>query len=81
MKVMNFEPPFEVGEYMDIELRVYLDKKATDKGEHFTEPFELARGVSYQMNESYKEFQDRPYWRSGKIWFAPLKRINFERRE
>ena len=66
-------PPFTVGEYKDIRLRVYLDKKATDKGELLGESFKLATGVSLQINESYREFQDRPHWESGKIWFSPLK--------
>ena len=78
---MNFAPPFEVGEYIDIKLRVYLDKKASDKGEHFAEPYRVASGVSHQMNESYKEFQDRPYWQSGKIWFAPIKYIKYDERD
>ena len=71
----DFKPPFEVGEYMDIRLRVYLDKEATDKGEHFTKPSRLAMGVAYQMNESYRQFQNKPYWRSGKIWFVPIEKI------
>ena len=71
MNEIDFTPPFEVGEYVDIKLRVYLPKDAKEQGEHFGPANKVALGVAYTMNRYYARFQELSYWSSCRIWFAP----------
>lgn len=67
---IDFEnPPYEVGEYVDINVRVYLPKETK---EHFGSPDMVATGVAYTMNVYYEKFQDLAYWSADRLWFAPL---------
>lgn len=69
----KYKPPFELGEYVDIKLRVYLPRETK---EHFGEPFRVAMGVSWTMNQYYERFQELSWWSTDQLWFAPVIEID-----
>ena len=70
--VLDFTPPFQPCDYVDIKLRVYLSK---DSGEHLSKPFNVATGVAHTMNSCYKQLQRKKWWQSSPLWFAPILEI------
>ena len=77
MNDIEYNPPFEVGEYVDIKLRVYFPKETK---EHFGEPFRVAMGVSWTMNRYYERFQELSHWSTDQIWFAPIMEVDLSDR-
>ena len=68
-KITNFKPPFEVGEYKDITIRVYLPK---DTEEHLGDKSTIAKVISRRLNELYAKLVMLPHWNSSQLWFEPV---------
>lgn len=71
---INFYPPFDVGDTVDLKFRVYIDKNG--KADHFGEPFQVAVGVASTMNHYYERFRHLSHWEDSRLWFAPILEIN-----
>ena len=70
----DIEPPFEVGEYKDIKLRVYLPKETKTDNEHLASEYRLAVATALILNRNY-EHRKKNYSCSA-LWYAPILTVD-----
>ena len=71
--IINLNAPFELGEYKDIQLRVFIPKFAEENGIHLGKEVSLALMVCKRLNDYYTgEFKDK-YGVDMQLWFKPTE--------